>query len=87
MVDGFDHVLSQVDLRQNMSAVAEIEDAIGVSGSHGHFSTCECVWGVDSLPLETEPSEAIHFADMGLRLVFGRRRSSQAWPLGSWRTC
>ncbi|MEG3147913.1 hypothetical protein U1839_24960, partial [Sphingomonas sp. RT2P30] len=33
MVDGFDDVLSQVDLRQNMSAIAEIEDAIGVGGA------------------------------------------------------
>ena len=33
MVDGFDDVLSQVDLRENVSAIAEIEDAVGVGGA------------------------------------------------------
>jgi hypothetical protein len=33
MVDGFDDVLSQVDLRENVSAIAEVEDAVGVGGA------------------------------------------------------
>ena len=33
MVDGFHNILSQVDLRENVSAIAEIEDAVGVGGA------------------------------------------------------
>jgi len=32
MVDGFEVVLSQVDLRQHVVSIAEVEHAIGVGG-------------------------------------------------------
>ena len=35
MVDGFDDVLGQVDLAQNMSAIAKVEDAIDLCGPQG----------------------------------------------------
>ncbi|MEG3147826.1 hypothetical protein U1839_24510, partial [Sphingomonas sp. RT2P30] len=63
-MDGFDDVLSQVDLRQNMSAIAEIEDAIGVGGAQGELAADKGFRAVDLAPFEAEPGVVKNLTDM-----------------------
>ena len=61
MVDGFDDVLGQVDLAQNVSAIAEVEDAIDLGGPQGDGSSDEGPGPVEDLAAEVDLPSAWTF--------------------------
>src|SRR5476651_2548914 len=72
MVDGFDVVLAQIDLRQDVAAIAEVEEAILLGGSDGERLAGEGLGGSQGLPVEAEAAALIDLSDLGLWLVVGR---------------
>jgi len=72
MVNRLVGVLAQIDLAQEVVAIAEIEDAVGFFRTQGEVFSCERLRAADASPLEVEPAFALDGADMVAGIVCGR---------------
>ena len=54
-MNGCDGVPAQVDPRQGVAAIAQVEDPIGGGGAERHPLAGQRLWGLDAPALEADP--------------------------------
>jgi hypothetical protein len=65
------HCLAQIDLRQAVAAVTQVEDAIVFGCAQGDILSGEGLRGWDVVVSEAERTVGLDLADLGLRFIFG----------------